>query len=142
MAGNVQSDTDDKIRAEMLKQAYVKAAAIISGRTPLTASAALAIGPAVVDAVTPAIRAEHRQQLTGHGASQAVKVGAVALGALALDVTVFAVMATRGPRWVRPLAAASALLHVGLVTYSKRSTARVRAAARVETARGNIRSAA
>jgi hypothetical protein len=140
MAENVQRDTIDKVRAQLLGQAYRKAAAVLYAQTALSPSTASAVAPAVVDAVAPALRAEHAQQLSGITGEQATKLGAASIGVLALDLTMFGVIAARGPRWSRPLACLAIVTHASLFAYSKRSSARVRAAARVETARDYARS--
>lgn len=142
MAGNVQTDLNDKVRAQMLNQAYTKAANILASKTALNTASARAIAPVVVDAVAPALHAEHAQRLAGITGEQATKLGAASIAVLALDLTLFGALAVRGPQWLRGLGVVAVAAHTGLFVYSKRTTARVRAAARAEVARGGLRSAA
>jgi hypothetical protein len=141
MAGNAQKDLNEKVRAQILNQAYTRAAAVLAAKTALNTASARAIAPVVVDAVAPSLHAEYAQRLAGVTGEQATKLGAVSLGVLTLDLVLFGAIVTRGPRWLRGLGATAVVAHTGLFVYSKRTTARVRAAARVEVARSGIRSA-
>lgn len=133
MAGNTHNDTADKIRTETLKQAHKRVAAALVAKTPLTPSMSRQVAPDLVDAAAPSIRAEHTQQLAGMSGQQATLLGLAAMGVLALDLTVFGVVAARGPRWARPLAAVTIAVHTAFFTVNRRRIERVRAAARAES---------
>jgi hypothetical protein len=142
MAKNVQADTADRVQARIRSQAHNRVAAVLTAKTGVPASVARDVAGDLVDAAAPHIRAQYAGELAGLSGAQATRLGAAAIGLLTLDLTVFATVAARGPRWVRPVAAAAVVAHTAFFVVNKRRVERMRAAARVEVARDSARAAA
>jgi hypothetical protein len=134
MAQTGQQSDSDKLRTQLLQQAYTKAAAVIASKTTLSAKQAKTLAPDVVDAAAPSVRLECVQHMAAVTPAQAYRRGAAALVVLALDLATFGVVAARGPRWARAVAVLAMAGHTALVVSNRRDVNRLRAAARSQVA--------
>lgn len=118
-----------RVRLEIRQMAYKSARDSICETSSLRGAAALKTAKNAVDAAVPHIRAEYVQQLGAVTAAQAAAAAAVAVVTLAADLAVFATIAARGPRRLRPVVAACMAGHTALVLFGRLKARRLRSAA-------------